>query len=312
MPGSIVKGQGILRGSCRLPVARQTLAMANILHANLSSSQHRRLYTLRHDPAPKPREWERVEVLLLSAEGMRVSQLALHFGCRQATMWRWPHQFVAERRQSLCHLRRGLGPAAARRQTVRRALNGLPSRKRHPIAYENLQDQRVNMIGRPGRSGHRSQAVPNLVDTPRTRENTDLSGSGHAPFRRPRANARGRVGQRLHPLVHDNAGCPGGPGRAAPHYLSPTARNRTTPNAPSARPNTKPCPDAGNRASAPSWPQSTPVSGTSETRFHLDYLSMCSAWDPTTRVSKQTRARTKDHLYNRKLPPLWPVPDNGT
>ena len=104
--------------------------MTNILHATLSSSQHRRLYALRHDPARKPRQRDRVEVLLLSADGMRVSRLARHFGCCQATMRRGLHQSADKRLQSLCHLRRDLGPDAARRPTVRRTLNRLSSRKR--------------------------------------------------------------------------------------------------------------------------------------------------------------------------------------
>ena len=104
--------------------------MANALHAALSSSQRRRLRELRRDPALKPRERDRVEALLLSADGLRVPRLARHFGCCEATVRRWLHQFAAEGLKSLYHRRRGLGPDVARRQAVRRALNGLLSQKR--------------------------------------------------------------------------------------------------------------------------------------------------------------------------------------
>ncbi len=99
--------------------------MANGLHATLSSRQRRRLRELRHDPALKPRERDRVEALLFSADGLRVPRLARHFDCGQTTVRRWLHQFAAEGLKSLRHQRRGLGP-----DVVRRALNGLLSQKR--------------------------------------------------------------------------------------------------------------------------------------------------------------------------------------
>jgi transposase len=104
--------------------------MANALHATLSSRQRRRLRELRYDPTLKPRERDRVEALLLSADGMRVPCLARHFDCCQATVRRWLHQFATEGLKSLRHQRRGLGPDVARRQAVRRVLNGLLSQKR--------------------------------------------------------------------------------------------------------------------------------------------------------------------------------------
>ena len=68
--------------------------------------------------------------LNLSAEGMRVPQLARHFGCCEATVRRWLHHFAADGLRSLRHQPRGAGPDVARRQAVRRALNGMLSRKR--------------------------------------------------------------------------------------------------------------------------------------------------------------------------------------
>jgi transposase len=59
-----------------------------------------------------------------------VPRLATHFDCCQATVRRWLHQFATEGLKSLRHQRRGLGPDVARRQVVRRALNGLLSQPR--------------------------------------------------------------------------------------------------------------------------------------------------------------------------------------
>ena len=100
------------------------------LHATLSSCQRRRLYELRRDPALKSRERDRVEALLLSADGLTVARLARHFGCCEATVRRWLHLFAADGLKSLYHHRRGPGPDVARRQAVRCALNGMLSRKR--------------------------------------------------------------------------------------------------------------------------------------------------------------------------------------
>ena len=117
-------------GPLSLACHREPSTMANALHATLSSHQRRRLRALRHDPALKPRERDRVEALLLSADGLRVPQLARHFDCCQATVRRWLHQFAAEGLKSLRHKQLGTGPDVARRQAVRRALNGLLSQKR--------------------------------------------------------------------------------------------------------------------------------------------------------------------------------------
>ena len=66
------------------------------LHVKLSSYQRGRLHELRRDPTLKSRERDRAEALLLSADGMRVSRLARHFGCCEATVRRWLHHFAAD------------------------------------------------------------------------------------------------------------------------------------------------------------------------------------------------------------------------
>ena len=100
------------------------------LHVQLSSHQRRRLRELRRDPTLKPRERDRVEMYLLSADGLTVPRLAVHFGRCEATMRRWLRQFEAEGLKAVRHKQLGTGPDTVRRQRVRRALNGLLSRNR--------------------------------------------------------------------------------------------------------------------------------------------------------------------------------------
>ncbi len=100
------------------------------LHVKLSSRQRRRLRELRHDPGLKPRERDRVEMYLLSADGLTVPQLAPHFGYQEATLRRWIRQWEAEGLKAIRHKPLGTGPDWARRQQVRRALNGLLRRQR--------------------------------------------------------------------------------------------------------------------------------------------------------------------------------------
>ena len=100
------------------------------LHVQLAPRQRRRLMELRRDPDLAPRERDRVEMYLLSADGMTVPALARHFDRCEATMRRWIRQFEEEGLKAVRHKQLGTGPDRERRQQVRRALNGLLSRKR--------------------------------------------------------------------------------------------------------------------------------------------------------------------------------------
>ena len=100
------------------------------LHVQLTARQRRRLHELRRDPDLASRERDRVEMYLLSADGLTVPRLAVHFGRCEATMRRWIRQFEAEGLKAVRHKQLGTGPDHARRREVRRALNGLLSRKR--------------------------------------------------------------------------------------------------------------------------------------------------------------------------------------
>ena len=91
---------------------------------NLSLIQRRWLRELCRDPALKSRERDRVEMYLLSADGLTVPQLARHFNCCEATLRRWIRQFKAEGLQAVRHKQQGLGPNLVRCRAVRRVLNG--------------------------------------------------------------------------------------------------------------------------------------------------------------------------------------------
>ena len=100
------------------------------LHIHLSTRQRRRLCELRHDPTLKPRERNRVEMYLLSDQGLTVPRLAPHFGYREATLRRWIRPWEAKGLKAIRHMMRGPGPDGARRKQVRRVLSGLLRRKR--------------------------------------------------------------------------------------------------------------------------------------------------------------------------------------
>ena len=84
------------------------------LHVQLAPRQRRRLMELRRDPALAPRERDRVEMYLLSADGMTVPQLARHFDRCEATM----------RRRSASSRRRASRPCATGSWERDRTWNG--------------------------------------------------------------------------------------------------------------------------------------------------------------------------------------------
>ncbi len=108
-----------------MPVIVPSGFMPAPLHVRLSSHQRLRLRELRHDPTLKPRERDRVEMYLLSDQGMTVPRLALHLGYQEATMRRWIRQWEEEGLKALRHKMRGPGPDWERRQQVRHVLKGL-------------------------------------------------------------------------------------------------------------------------------------------------------------------------------------------
>ncbi|MCE2467263.1 MAG: transposase [Caldilineaceae bacterium] len=111
----------------------------SVLYETFSPAEARRLAArLEWHYTPKHGSWLNIaasEFAALAAQCLdrRIASEAVleaHFDCCQATVRGWLHQFAAEGLRSLRHQRRGLGPDVARRQVVRRALNGLLSQTR--------------------------------------------------------------------------------------------------------------------------------------------------------------------------------------
>ena len=99
-----------------------TALMPHSLHIQMTSRQRRTLRQLRHDPRLRPRERDRVEMCLLSAQGWTAPRLAVHLDVCAATVRRWIRQWEARGLKSLRYARMGRPPAVAQRQQVFRAL----------------------------------------------------------------------------------------------------------------------------------------------------------------------------------------------
>ena len=147
---------------------------------------------------PRPdlasRERDRVEMYLLSADGMRVPQLARHFGRCEATMRRWLCQFEAEELKAVCHKQLGTGPDTVRRQTVRWALNGLLSRKRTWTAAQlaEVLAEEKGLVMKPDTvrkylhlMGPRTGARSTVCATVRIRCRRRRRGRGWGPSKKP-------------------------------------------------------------------------------------------------------------------------------
>ena len=69
--------------------------MPHALHIQMTARQRRRLRQLRRDPRLRPRERDRVEMCLLSAQGWTAPRLAVHLDVCAATVRRWIRQWEA-------------------------------------------------------------------------------------------------------------------------------------------------------------------------------------------------------------------------
>ena len=96
--------------------------MPHALHIQMNARQRRRLRPLRHDPRLRPRERDRVEMCLLSAQGWTAPRLAVHLDVCAATVRRWIRQWEARGLKSMRYARMGRPPAVAQRRHVFRAL----------------------------------------------------------------------------------------------------------------------------------------------------------------------------------------------
>jgi transposase len=93
-----------------------------MLRITLNPDERAAVEALRRDPTLTPAERDRVEMLLLSAAGWTVAQIAAHFGCCLATVRRRLHHFTAEGLSAVRRQHPGPAPDLARRTQVPAAL----------------------------------------------------------------------------------------------------------------------------------------------------------------------------------------------
>lgn len=122
-----------------------------MLRITLTAEERQALEELRHDASISPAERDRVEMLLLSASGWSVPEIASHFHSCRATVRRLIHRFSP---QDLATLRRqspGPAPDLARRQHITRALECLLAQERTWTAAQLAQalpESGINMSTR--------------------------------------------------------------------------------------------------------------------------------------------------------------------
>ena len=115
-----------------------------MLRITLTPEQRQPLEGLRRDVTLSPAERDRVEMILLSASGWSVPQIATHFQVCRATVRRLLHRFRPEEPDSL---RRRPGPPKdlARRKQVTAALQELLSQERTWTAAQALKSYGVSL-----------------------------------------------------------------------------------------------------------------------------------------------------------------------
>jgi putative transposase len=101
-----------------------------MLRISFTPQERAAVEALRRDPTLRPADRDRVEMVLLSAAGWTVPQLASHFHCCQQTVRRLLHRFSIEGLPALRHQPRGPAPDAKRREQIERALTDLLAQER--------------------------------------------------------------------------------------------------------------------------------------------------------------------------------------
>lgn len=96
----------------------------------LTPEQREAVRALRRDPTLRPAERDRVEMVLLSAEGWSPPRIARHLACHPATVRQVLKRFSAEGPAALRRRRPGPPKDRARRQAVRAALDRLLQQER--------------------------------------------------------------------------------------------------------------------------------------------------------------------------------------
>jgi len=122
-----------------------------MLHITLTATQRDAVAALRRDPSLSPAERDRVEMVLLSAAGWSVPQIAAHFHCCQATVRRLVHRFTAADLTGLRRQHPGPAPDLDRRTHVTQALERLLAQDRTWTAAQlaaALQDAGIALSAR--------------------------------------------------------------------------------------------------------------------------------------------------------------------
>jgi transposase len=101
-----------------------------MLRISFTPEERAAVEALRRDPLLRPPDRDRVEVVLLSAAGWTVPQLASHFHCCPQTVRRLLHHFAAEGVPALRSQPRGPAPDATRREQIEQALTDLLAQER--------------------------------------------------------------------------------------------------------------------------------------------------------------------------------------
>jgi putative transposase len=96
----------------------------------LTSDMRQELLALRRDPSFSPGERDRVEMLMLSAEGWSPPRIASHLGCHPKTVRLALKGFLAEGTGSLRHHRPGPVANLERKERITRTLDSLLGQER--------------------------------------------------------------------------------------------------------------------------------------------------------------------------------------
>jgi transposase len=122
-----------------------------MLRIALNPEERAAVEALRRDPTLSPAERDRVEMLLLSAAGWTVTQIADHFGCCLATVRRRLHHFTADGLAAVRRQHPGPTPDLARRAQVTAALERLLAQERTWTAAQlasALHDENIQLSAR--------------------------------------------------------------------------------------------------------------------------------------------------------------------
>jgi len=124
-----------------------------MLRITLTPQQSQALEGLRRDVTLSPAERDRAEMILLSASGWSVPQIATHFQVCRATVRRLLHRFRPEEPDSLRRCRPGPPKDLARRKQVTAALQELLSQGRTWTAAQLAQARQELRELKRGRVG---------------------------------------------------------------------------------------------------------------------------------------------------------------